>query len=156
MDIGVDHQAHEFLEAGLRHPTEPGPGLLGVAYQKVDLGRAVVAGIDLDMTLPVEPGDGKRSADKVTDGMGFARCDDVVIGLILLEHYPHRLDVFLGVAPVASSLEVPEHELVLASGLDGGDPAGDLPCHESLAAPRRLVVEEDSIGNVETVGLAIV
>src|SRR5262245_42118316 len=104
------------------------------------------------MTLPVEPGDDKRGADDVTDGMGFARCDDVVIRLILLEHDPHRLAVFLGVSPVASSLEVPEPELVLASGFDGGDPAGDLPCHEGFAAPRRLVVEEDSIVNVEAVG----
>ena len=46
--------------------------------------------------------------DEVADRMSFARCDDVVVGLLLPEHEPHGLDVLLGIAPVASSVEVPE------------------------------------------------
>src|SRR5581483_10758841 len=71
------------------------------------------------------------------------RPDHVVAGLLLLEHHPHRLDVLLGVAPVAPDVEVAEGELVPPAELDLGDTSGDSPGDEGGAAPRRLVVEED-------------
>ena len=37
---------------------------------------------------------------------------DVVVGLVLLEHQPHRLDVVAGEAPVALGVEVAERQLV--------------------------------------------
>jgi len=39
---------------------------------------------------------------------------------------------------------------------NGGDGAGDLAGHEGLAAARALVVEEDTVGGMHAVGLAVV
>ena len=64
--------------------------------------------------------------------------DDVVAGLVLLEHQPHRLDVVAGEAPVALGVEVAEGQLRLVPELDLGDPVGDLPRHELEPAARRL------------------
>jgi hypothetical protein len=39
--------------------------------------------------------------------------DDEIVGVVLLEHQPHRLDVVAGEAPVALGIEVAEEQLVL-------------------------------------------
>ena len=49
--------------------------------------------------------------------MGFAGGDDVIVGLVLLQHQPHRLDVVAGEAPVALGVEVAEEQLVLQAAL---------------------------------------
>ncbi len=82
--------------------------------------------------------------------------DDVVLGLVLLEHQPHGLDVVAGEAPVALGVEVAQVELVLEAELDAGGGPGDLAGDEGLAAPGRLVVEEDAVAGVEPVGLPVV
>ena len=51
--------------------------------------------------------------EEVADRVGLAGGDDVVVGLLLLEHQPHRLDVVAGEAPVALGVEVAEHQLLL-------------------------------------------
>ncbi len=91
-----------------------------------------------------------------TDGDHLARRDHVVVGLVLLEHEPHRLDVVAGVAPVALRVEVAEVELLLHAQLDAPDGAGDLAGDECLAAAGRFVVEEDAAAGVHVVRLAVV
>ena len=81
--------------------------------------------------------------------------DDVVVRLRLLEHQPHRLDVLLGVAPVAPRVEVAEVEVLALAREDRRDAAGDLAGDERAAAPRRLVVEQDPVAGVEAVRLAV-
>ena len=76
--------------------------------------------------------------------MRLAGGDHVVVGLVLLEHQPHGLDVVLGVAPVALGVEVAERELVLQAELDGGRAMGDLAGDELEPAALALVVEKDS------------
>jgi hypothetical protein len=58
--------------------------------------------------------------------VGLAGADDVVVGLVLLEHAPHGVDVVGRVAPVALGVEVAEVELALEAVLDAADGAGDL------------------------------
>jgi hypothetical protein len=81
--------------------------------------------------------------------VGLVGRDHVVVGLVLLEHEPHHLDVLLGVAPVALGVEVAEVERVLEAHLDPGGGAGDLAGDEGLAAAGRLVVEEDAVAGVQ-------
>src|SRR5260221_9420546 len=56
VQIVLDHQGDQLLEAQRRLPAEDTPRLGGIALQGVDLGRPEVARIDLDMLLPVQPG----------------------------------------------------------------------------------------------------
>ena len=82
--------------------------------------------------------------------------DDVVARRGLLQHAPHDFDVVPGMAPIAPCVEVAEEEAILQPDLDAAERAGDLAGDEGLAAAGRLVVEEDAIGGVDAVGLAIV
>src|SRR5262249_58490154 len=61
-----------------------------------------------------------------------------------------------GVAPVAPGGEVAEIKAVLPAGGDRRDRAGDLAGDEGLAAGRPLMVEQDAVAGVQTVGLAVV
>jgi len=81
----------------------------------------------------------------------LAAGDHVVVGLVLLEHQPHRLDVVLGVAPVAGRVEVAQLELGRQTVADRGGVPGDLAGDELEAAARRLVVEEDPARRVQAV-----
>ena len=56
--------------------------------------------------------------------------DDVVAGLVVLEHEPHRTDVVARVAPVAARGEVAERELLLEAERDRSGGTRDLPREE--------------------------
>ena len=127
-----------------------------VADQGVDLGRAEVALVETHVVLPVQSGVRERDLEELTDREAHTGGEHVVVGLVRLQHPPHALDVLGGVAPVTHRVEVPHVEVLLLSGLDGGDGARDLAGHEGLAAPRGLVVEQDPVGRVHPVGLAVV
>ena len=79
-----------------------------VADQVLDLGRAQEARVDAHVLLGVEPDVREGDVDELAHRVRLAGGDHVVVGLVLLEHQPHRLDVVLGVAPVALGVEVAE------------------------------------------------
>jgi hypothetical protein len=154
-EVAGEHDPDELGKGRPGLPAEPLAGLRGVAAQLVDLGRAEIAGVDLDVVLPVEPDEPEGLLDELPDRVHLARGHDVVVRLGLLEHQPHRLDVLGREAPVAAGVEVAEVELGLGAGEDRRDPAGDLPRHERGAATWRLVVEQDAVRRVEVVCLAV-
>src|SRR5262249_23447445 len=86
----------------------------------------------------------------------LAAGDDIVVGLGLLKHHPHRSDIFAGVAPVSACFEIAKLEFLHLPELDSCNVRSDLPSHEFKSAPRRLVVEENARRRVQTVGFAIV
>ena len=97
-------------------------GLGGVAGEDVDLGRAHEAGVALDQTRSQSsmPAAEKASVEQLPDGVGLAGGDDVVVGLVLLEHEPHGLAEVAGEAPVPGRVEVAQGELLLQAELDAG------------------------------------
>ena len=131
-------------------------GLLGVAYEEVDLGGALVALVVLHVLLPVETEQPEGLLAELPDAVRLVGGDDVVVGIVLLEHEPHHVDVLLGVAPVAAGVEVAEVEGLLQAELDPRGRPGDLARDEGLAAAGRLVVEEDAVAGMEVVALAVV
>ena len=176
LEVLADHLLDEVEEVDPWLPAELGLGLLGVAQQEVDLGGTEVLGIDadedalgvlgvdadlLDGALLAAPLDGdagllEGELTELTDGVTLAGGEHVVVGLVLLEDAPHALHVVAGVAPVADGVEVAEVEAVIYAHLDADDGARDLPGDEGVAAARGLVVEEDAVGDVHVVGLAVV
>jgi hypothetical protein len=54
LEVGLDHDLHEFLELHLGLPAELLLRLGRVADQQLDLGGTLVAGVVLDVLLPVE------------------------------------------------------------------------------------------------------
>ncbi len=88
--------------------------------------------------------------------MGFSGRQHIVVRLVLLQHQPHALDKVPGMSPVAPGIQIAQIELVLQAELDRGNGAGDLAGDEGLAAQRALVIEQDTVGGVQVIGLPIV
>src|ERR1051325_4650461 len=156
LHIGIHHEADELAKFGFRLPAKLSARFAAVALEQIHFGGAQVARVEIDIFLPIEADVAKGFLQEFAHGMGFAGGDDVIIGLLLLEHQPHGFDVFFGVTPVALRFKVAEVKFVLQAGEDLGDRTGDFAGDEGLAAPRRLVIEEDAVGGVQAIGLAVV
>jgi hypothetical protein len=87
--------------------------------------------------------------------MALSRRDDVVVGLVLLHHQPHRAHVVARIAPVACRIEITQQELVFETECDRRSPVRDLPRQELQGAARGLVVVEDAGARVEPVSVAV-
>ena len=155
-EVGLGHDLHEFLELHLRLPAELLLGLSGIADEEFHLGRTLVAGIVAHVFLPIEVQQAEGLLDELFDRVRLVGGDHVVVGLVLLEHDPHHLDVFFGVTPVAAGIEVAHVEAVLEAEFDASGGASDLAGDEGLAAARALVVEENAVGGVEVIAFAVV
>src|SRR5262245_62894095 len=148
-EVGVDHHLDEALDRHSGLPAELVARLRRVADEMVDLGRPQERRIGLHVLLGVELGMAERELCELADGVRLAGREHEVLGLVLLEHPPHPVDVLAGEAPVALAVEVAELEIGGEPELDAGDAVRDLPGHELEAAPRRLVVEQDPGDRVE-------
>ena len=84
------------------------------------------------------PASANDDVEQLADRVRLAGRDHVVVGLVLLQHHPHGLDVVARVAPVARRVEVAERDAVLEPELDARDRVGDLAGHELEAALRAL------------------
>ncbi|MNT42700.1 hypothetical protein D3C72_1791300 [compost metagenome] len=87
---------------------------------------------------------------------GDARGDHKVVGLVLLQHQPHGLDIVAGKAPVALGIDVAQAQFLLFSLLDPGSGVGDFAGHEFDPAQRRLVIEQDAAAGMQVETLAVV
>jgi hypothetical protein len=74
----------------------------------------------------------EHEIEELAHRMRLAGRLDIIVGPLLLQHQPHRLDVIAGEARVALRFEVAEDELVLQSELDAGGAAGDFARDEIL------------------------
>ena len=88
--------------------------------------------------------------------MGLSGGQDVVVGLILLEHAPHTLNVVAGMTPITLGVDISEVEALVNSLVDAGDGGGNLAGDEGTATAGTLVVEEDAVGKVHAVGLTVI
>ncbi|PON39167.1 LOW QUALITY PROTEIN: hypothetical protein PanWU01x14_306780 [Parasponia andersonii] len=107
------------------------------------------------MVPPIQPHIPKRHLQELLHRVRVLGRHDVIVGLLLLQHHPHGLDIVPGEAPVPRGLEVPQEELVLEPDLDPPHGAGDLPGHEVLAPPR-LMVEQDPIAGEDPISLPVI
>ena len=140
-----------------RLPAQHLAGLGRVTDEQVDLGGTEEARVLDDVLLPVVDADvGERQVEELSDRVRLAGRHDVVVGLGLLHHPPHRVHVVAGEAPVAAGVEVAEGEGLLQPQGDPRDGDRDLPGHELRPTTRRLVVEQDARRRVHSVGLAVV
>src|SRR5262252_1724387 len=154
--VGPDHHLDQALEADLRLPAEHAHRLARIAVQVIHLGRTEIPRIDLDVLLPVELERAERDVQHLAHAVRLAGGDDVIVGLVVLQHHPHRLDVVAREAPVALGVQVAEVQLLLQPVANAGGGPGDLAGDERDPAPRRFVVEEDAAGDEHPVRLAVV
>src|SRR5262249_28334313 len=155
-EVRIDEQMYELCKADVGRPAELHACLRRIAYESVELGTsALERGIGAHVLVPVETDVVERNLDEIPHRMALARRDDVVVRLVLLQHQVHGAHVISGVAPVAASVEVAEHELAFEAERDGGCAVRDL-ARKKLARPaRRLVVVEDPRAREEAVAMAV-
>ena len=125
VEVGVDHhraRARRSVVFGFQPSIVA--GLRRVADEQVDLGGRKKRLVDDDVLLPVEADVAEGELAELADRVGLAGGDHVVVGLVLLQHQPHGLDVVAGEAPVALGVEVAEPQLVGQAELDAGDARG--------------------------------
>jgi len=156
LKISLRHDADKLLEFDFRLPADLALELGRVADEEFHLAWALVAGVVLDVLLPVEIEQAEALLAEGADSVRFSGGTDIVVCLLLLEHQPHDLDILFGVAPVALGIEVAEVEFVLEAHLDAGGGTGDLAGHEGLSAAGALVIEEDAVGSMQVVGLPVI
>src|SRR5208283_4645730 len=88
--------------------------------------------------------------------MSLAGGNNVVIGLLLLEHQPHGPDVISGETPVTLRFQIAHHQTFLQALLYPRGTESNLPGHEGLTPARALVIEEDPRTCKQAVGFPVV
>lgn len=171
--IPVDHFGDKIVEAGPMLPAEAIFRLGCIAEQEVDLVRTEIAGIDLyqaiagfsvaadffhAVTVPLDLlVDGLEGVfDKLAHGVRFAGRQHIVVGGVFLQDTPHALDIITRMTPVATGIEIAEPKPVLQAAFNGRDSTGDLAGNEGFAAKRAFVIEQNAVGSMEAIGVAVV
>ena len=132
--VGIHHQPGELTAVDGGHPAQFGLRTRRIPDQRVNFCRAQIALVEADVVLPVQPDPGESDLQEFPNGDADAGGKDVIVGFVDLQHAPHALDILWRVSPVAHSVEIAHVHVVLDTGLDGRNGAGDLAGHESLTA----------------------
>ena len=93
-----------------------------------------------------------RNIHKIPHRMLFARGNDKVFGLFLLEHEPLHLDIVFGMAPVAFGIQIPQIKAVLEPQGDAGQRPGDFAGDKGFPADRGFMVEQNAVARIDAVG----
>ena len=140
----------------MRLPAENLAGLRRVGDEQVHFRGTVVALVHDDVLLVVQPDTPEGDLAKLPHGVGHARADDKVVGLILLQHAPHGVHVIAGEAPVALGLEVAEAHLLRHAKFDARHAVRDFAGDEFLATTGRFMVEQDARYRKDVERLAVI
>ena len=136
LQVVLEHLVHQLVERGPWLPAELRCRFGRVSAQLVHVGRSHVCLIRDHVLLPVEPGDRESGLDEIAHRASLACGDDVVVGLVLLKHQPHRLDVVTRMSPVPLRIEVAQTKVLGLPRQDLRDSPRDLARHEVLSAAR--------------------
>src|ERR1039457_1991567 len=172
LQILFHHLLYEFAKGNPRLPAKFALRLAGVSQKRFHFGRTIIARIHGNNDVPLFvcslffaagsiPGDihiekARSKPYEFTNAVLLSRRDHVIPRLLLLEHSPLHLDIIARMTPVAESVHVAKIESILQAHLDARQPASNFTCHKRLAPRRRLMVEQDPITRVHSIGLAVI
>src|SRR3989338_6474144 len=87
--------------------------------------------------------------------MSFSGCDYKIIRFILLENFPHCLNVLWSVTPITFGVYISQFNIFFFSSQDISDAKGDFSSYKTFSAAFRLVVEKDAVGNKHAVTFTV-
>src|SRR3954454_6514911 len=171
--IARHHFLDELREARLRLPAKFLARLAGIADQEIDFGRTKIRRIDpndrfarllvnagfrhaLAAPLDASADFCESQLDEFTHRASHPGCQHEIGRLIRLQYPVHALHIVPSVAPITLCLEIAEIKRVFQAGLDAGDRATDLACHEGFAANRAFMIEQDAVRSEHAVRLSVV
>src|SRR5277367_509568 len=172
LEVRTNHLADELAKACLMPPAEPLMRLGRIPDQEIDFGWSKVPRIDThhDLTALIDPGLvdalaapfdspidlAKGEFDKFTHRMSFPRGQNEIVRLLLLDNPIDAFDIVARVAPVASGVQIAQIYGALLAECNGGHRSRNLARHESFTAERALMIEQNSVRGVQSIGLPIV
>ncbi len=121
----------------------------------MSIGGALEAFVDFHMILPPQTHMAERDLQQITDRVRFAGGEYIVIRPALLQHQPHRMNVVLRIAPVASGIQISEADGFLKAGFNSGGCECDFASHKVFASPRAFVVVTNRVAEEEAVRFAV-
>mmetsp|Transcript_35635 Transcript_35635/g.55613 ORF Transcript_35635/g.55613 Transcript_35635/m.55613 type:complete len:228 (-) Transcript_35635:599-1282(-) len=171
--IRLNHVCDQLIQSNLGLPSQQFLSLGGVRLQKVDFGGAVISGINPDddlagllvltdllvsLSFPNQLNSllGKSQHHKLSHGILNSCTDNEIIWLILLQHQPHGLNIFLSMSPISPGIQITHVQAVLSTSGDSHHTSGDLSGHKGGTSPGALVIEQDTVGTMESVGFTVV
>src|SRR5690606_28482543 len=124
--------------------------------QLIDFRWSEVARINLDVLLPIEVQGLEAHLEELLNRVHLTGGDYKILRLVLLKHQPHSFDEVACKAPVAFCFQIAQEELVLQADTNSRCGASNLARNEGFTAPRRLVIEENTVAGIHPVGLSVV
>src|SRR4051812_45577030 len=86
LHVGIDHHGDEVLQAGLGRPPQYRLCLARVAEHSIDIGPSKQGLVQFNVPLVIQSGMGERNTAEIAHRGAAAGGDDVIIGLVLLQH----------------------------------------------------------------------
>ena len=154
--IGSQHHKHQLLKRNRRFPSQPATSFRGIPNERINFSGAIVLRIGPDEFVVVQSYGSKGELAKLAYRVVFPSGDDKIVGLRLLQHQPHGMDVILGVTPVPLGIQIPQIKLSLLPGHDAGHRLGNLAGDKGLPPARALMIEEDPVGGIEAVSFPVI
>src|SRR5262245_20898437 len=106
--------------------------------------------------MPIKTELAKGRSREICETISRSSRDHEVVRFRLLQDAPHRLDIFRRPSPISLDREVTEFNSLLLARSNATGGANDLFRDKALRPERRFMVEQDTIGGKQAVGIAIV
>src|SRR5690606_18615896 len=104
--IGLVHLGNHVFKTGCRLPAKLGVGLVRIAEKHVHFRRTKKFRVDNQVIVKGQPRQIKGYATHIPDCGGASGGDYIIVGMILLQHQPHGLDIVPGMPPVALGVDI--------------------------------------------------
>lgn len=140
----VNHHAGQVFHTGCGFPTKLILCFGGVTEELLHFGRPKVPGVNFDKVGVVQANMFKGQLTKAANRDHGSCGHHIVVGLVLLQHAPHGLDIISRKSPVPLCVEVAKEQFVLQAQFDAPNGPGDFSCDKCFTPSWRLVVEQDA------------
>ena len=173
LQVRIHHFGDQFRKSHRVLPSQHLARLGRISQKRIHFRRAKVPAIDSDhnvagsrvdanlvdaFALPTDRAahSGKGQFHKLAYAVGFPGRENIIARLRLLHDPPHPVHIIPGMTPVALGVKIPDIQRLLCAKMNAGHGARDFPRHKRFAAYRTLVVEQDPVRGMHSVGFAIV
>src|SRR3989344_6702011 len=88
--------------------------------------------------------------------MAFSRGYYKILGLAMLQHFPHSLNIFFCISPVPLCFQISKNQLVFFSSFYCSQAADNFFCDKGVSPSRAFVVEQYAVACKQAVCLPVI
>src|SRR6516164_4916966 len=154
--LSMHHHPHNIGHNVSRFPSQLRIRLHCIALTKHDVGWPNEVVIYLHVITPIQPQLTKGSRREILQTISRSSCNYKVVSFRLLHDTPHCLDIFRRPTPIPLDREIAELKRALTARSNAAGRTDNLFGYKAFGPEWRFMVEQDSIGSKQAVGIAIV